>query len=854
MKSPARQQYLDLKQQHPDAILLYRMGDFYEMFDADAEIASKVLGIQLTARSYPRGEGRIPMAGVPHHSVQGYIKRLIEAGYRVALCEQITEAGKGLVERAVVRVFTPGTVVEPEMLQPGENNYLAAVHLGKSNIGLAYVDVTTGEFRATQFSGAAAASDLEAELLRVAPVECLMPDSELEIDLPPRTSRRAVGSAIDPKAGADRLLRHFKVGSLGGFGLADAPAATAAAATVLEYLGDTHRAVLDLLQVIHTYSTERFMVLDRFTRSSLEIVPAAGAAGRPWTLSRVLDRTKTGMGSRRLRSMLGQPLLDRAEIMDRLDAVGAMTRAPMAIRRLAEGLARVGDVERVAGRIVHGKATGGDLTQLRLSLHETEGIKDLLSADIPGLEAIARRLDPCSELSEVIEQSIDLETGGLIKAGYSDELDQMRAAVNGARDAIAAIERDEIAATGIKSLKIGYNKVFGYYIEVSKPGRQNVPDRYVRQQTLINAERYFTRELKEIESTILGAREAAEALEKRLFEGVVEQIRSRHMRLMATAAALADLDVFRSLADVALTNNYVRPELDESSGLTILQGRHPVVEAASPDLAFVPNDCCFDEAQRIIILMGPNMGGKSTMLRMTALIVLMAQVGAFVPAAQARIGIVDRIFSRVGAQDDISAGQSTFMTEMVETANILHHATRKSLLILDEIGRGTSTYDGLAIARAVVEYIHARIGARTLFATHYHELAALEGELDHVRNFHTAVADHEGRIIFLHKIEPGSADRSYGVHVARLAGLPHSVTVRAERILRQLERSANGAKPPPGPQLALFSDPDLAPKSESEAVAIRVLDELLALDLSNTTPLEALERMHRFQEEGRSSR
>ena len=853
MVSPARQQYLNLKHQYEDAILLYRLGDFYEMFDRDAEIASKVLGIQLTARSYPRGEGRIPMAGVPHHSVRSYIKRLVDAGHRVALCEQTSEPGKGLVDRDVVRVYTPGTLIEPDMLQPGENNFLAAVNASKGNLGLAFVDITTGEFRATEFSGPAARVGLEAELLRLDPAECLFLENGYgAIDLPPSIPRGPERRRLDRKLADDLLCRTLRVASLDGFGLHDLPQATMAAATIVDYLQDTNREALDQIALIRTYSTERFMMLDRFTRYSFELIPRAGETKR-WTLLRVLDRTKTGMGARRLRAMIGQPLLDPHDIDARLDQVECLTKASMLVRRLGNNLSEIGDVERIMGRVAQNRSSAGDLRQLRLSLMQVREVRELIQSEGGGLAPVAAALDPCDDVCETIERAIGAEGELGVKRGYSSELDTLRDSISGSREAILAMEKREIEASGIKSLKIGYNKVFGYYIEVGKASADKAPPHYVRLQTLLNVERYFTPEIKDLENRILSATEAASDLERQLLEALVTAVQAQQERIMRTAAAVADLDASRSLADAALAYNYVRPVLDESSHLRIVKGRHPVVEVANTDVAFVPNDCLFDDEGRIVVLMGPNMGGKSTMLRMVALIVLMAQIGSFVPAEEAHIGIVDRIFSRVGAQDDISAGQSTFMTEMVETSNILHHATSTSLLILDEVGRGTSTYDGLAIARAVIEYIHGRIGARTLFATHYHELAALETELDHVRNFHTAVADRDNKVVFLHKVVPGPADRSYGIHVARLAGLPHSVTVRAERILRGLERNANGAKPAAGPQLALFDDPDLIPKSETEEVAVRILDRLLALDLSNTTPLEALERLHQFQEEGRSS-
>ena len=857
MLSPARQQYLELKSENPDAILLYRMGDFYEMFDSDAVRASKILGIQLTARAYPKGEGRIPMAGVPHHSVEGYIKRLLDAGCRVAIGEQVSEPGKGLVDRRIVRVFTPGTIIEPEMLPPAENNYLAAISESGGEFGLAYVDITTGEFAATEFRSGDALTELEAEILRVSPAEILLSESDcgLSVALPARAhpSEGQRGWFLLERA-TDKLLHQLQVGSLSGFGCEDSPLAVSAAGAILAYLEETNQAALTRINRLRTYSTGSFMVLDRFTRSSLELLQAATGDRRSWNLLRVLDHTKTGMGGRLLRSVIGQPLLNVDEINRRLDAVECLVANPLVRGQLASGLSKIGDTERLVTRVCQGKAHPHELVSLALSLEETGRIRELLGAERHVDVLAAGDLDPLSDVAQLIRKAIDPEPGGGIKHGYNAELDSLKEAVKTDRAAIAALERREAEATGIKSLRIGYNKVFGYYFEVRKADVSLVPDRFLRQQTLVNAERFSTPEVKNLESRILGAGEAAEAMEKQLYTDTLLRVSTRSEAILDVARKISWLDVFQSLADVASLNGYVRPRLDAGTTLKIQRGRHPVVEAASTAEAYVPNDCCLDEGMRIIVLTGPNMGGKSTMLRMVALIVLMAQMGSFVPADAAHIGIVDRIFSRVGAQDDISAGQSTFMTEMVETANILHHATPRSLLVLDEIGRGTSTYDGLAIARAVIEYVHSRLHARTLFATHYHELTILQDEFEEVANFHTSVAEEDGAIVFLHQVVPGGSDRSYGIHVARLAGLPHSVTVRAERILRQLERSKNGNRPDlDGRQMALFNDPDLAPKSEVEQVAIRVLDEILALDLGNTTPLEALERLHDFQEKGRSS-
>jgi DNA mismatch repair protein MutS len=845
--SPGRQQYLEMKSRHQDAILMFRMGDFYEMFDADAETAAKLLGIQLTARNYQRGEGRVPMAGVPHHSVHSYIRRLLDGGHRVAVCEQMSPPGKGIVEREVVRVFTPGTLVEPDMLRPEENNYLAAVAAGRDGFGLAHVDVSTGEFRAC---AVATPDALEVELLRVSPVECIVaPDVEatgviIAHSVPAR-------SVLDLKRATRILTDHLHATTLSSYGLDELAEAAIACAQIVEYLGHTNRPVLDLVDSIRVYSPDRFMVIDRYTRASLELMPRPGDGGTRWTLLRVLDRTKTGMGARRLRALVSQPLLERAPIEERLDGVQTFVDQPMLTKRLESELGAVGDIERISARVVQGRASVSDLNHLRASLEAAGAVGETLSRSGP-TAGLTLGIDACPELCGALASALDGEGGVTIKAGYNAELDRFRSLVGDSRAAIAALERKEVEATGIKGLRVGYNKVFGYYFEVGKAAAVNMPERFARHQTLVNAERFLTAELKELEASIASAEDDAQTMERQLFEEIVGRVRACHGRIAATAEAVAVVDVYRSLGAVALAQGYCRPMVDDSANLVITAGRHPVVEVADPAMAFVPNDCMLDDEHRIVVLTGPNMGGKSTMLRTVALIVLMAQIGSFVPAESATVGLVDRVFSRVGAQDDIASGQSTFMTEMIETANILHNATSRSLLILDEIGRGTSTYDGLAIARAVVEFIHARIGARTLFATHYHELASLQQELTQVVNFHTEIAEHEGRVIFLHKITPGSADRSYGIHVARLAGLPHSVTVRADRLLRQLEKSSNGAVP--GPQLGLFIDPDLIPRSGIEDSAIRILDEILALDLSNTTPLEALERLHRFQEEGRSSR
>ncbi len=862
MTSPAHRQYLAIKQRYPDAILLFRMGDFYEMFGEDAETGAQALQITLTSREFARGE-RVAMCGIPHHALQGYLKRFVQHGLKVAICEQLTEAGKGLVERDVVRVVTPGTLVEPALLEAAENNYLAAVHRYRDVFGLAYVDVTTGEFAATEFDGAGAGSALEAELLRLGPSECLVPADDLPLQLVGHVTVHD-DYRFDPDTARALLCRHFAVRSLEGFGLNDMPTATGAAGAIVSYMERTNRSLLGLLSGLRSYQVTSFMTLDRYTRKNLELMESARSGGVRGSLLWVLDRTQTAMGGRLLRRLIGQPLLERDSLNRRLDAVAEFHTAPVMRGQLRQALAPVADLERLAGRICQGVASAHDLLGLRDSLrclHEVAALLHDVSAD--ELCRVRAGLDPCDDIGELVSRALldvgaarerrgstqGLLSDGLIQPGYSAELDQMKGAIKDSREWIARLERVEQERTAIKSLKVGYNKVFGYYIEVSHANQSLVPDNYIRKQTLVNAERFITPELKEHEGRILQAEERITSLERRLFSELLETIAADSARLFTTAEALAYLDVYRSLADVAGQHGYVRPDLAEDDRLEILEGRHPVVEVSLEEQGFIPNDCLLDgHDHQILLITGPNMGGKSTYLRQVALIVLMAQVGSFVPANRARIGMVDRIFTRVGAQDDIAAGQSTFMVEMVETANILNHATAHSLLVLDEVGRGTSTYDGLAIARAVVEYVHDRVGARTLFATHYHELTALSDRFPRIHNANAAVAEDGKEVVFLHRIVPGGADRSYGIHVARLAGLPLEVTERAEEALHDLEERSrqNGHRPrrSRSQQLGLFGE-------VAEGVAAQVLDDLLALDVTGITPIEALTRLHELQQKGR---
>jgi DNA mismatch repair protein MutS len=857
VSSPAHRQYLAIKGRYPDAILLFRMGDFYEMFGEDAEVGAKALQITLTSREFARGD-RVAMAGIPHHALQTYLKRFVDQGFKVAICEQLTEPGKGLVERDVVRVVTPGTLIEPGLLEEGRNNYLAAVNLRRNAYGLAFVDVTTGEFAVTELGGPGAREAIETEVLRLDPAECLVSSEDVEISLPGHLTVHD-GYQFDSDTAHNALCRHFGVASLEGFGCEDLPAGVGAAGAVLSYVGQSNRSLVGLLASLRTYSPSSHMTLDRYTLRNLELLESTRSGEVRGSLLWVLDRTETAMGARLLRRVAGQPLLEVDSLNGRLDAVEELVELPTLRARIRSAMSHLADLERLTGRVCQGAASAHDLIGLAASLRTLPEIAELVNDASAGeLRRAHDGIDPCEEIAEEIERAIVPPAGkkvegplgdGLIRDGYSAELDELKGSIRESREWIAGLEAVESETTGIKSLKVGYNKVFGYYIEISNSNRVTVPDRFVRKQTLVNAERYITPELKEHESRILQAEERISSLERKLFLQLLEHIATHREQLFSTAGAISWLDLYRSLADVAGAHRYVRPQLDDGDVIEIEGGRHPVVEITLRDTGFIPNDCRLDcDREQILLITGPNMGGKSTYLRQVALIVLMAQIGSFVPADRASIGLVDRIFTRVGAQDDIAAGQSTFMVEMLETANILNHATRRSLLVLDEVGRGTSTYDGLAIARAVLEHIHERLGARTLFATHYHELTALADRLPRVHNAHAAVTEEGTDVVFLHRIAPGGADRSYGIHVARLAGLPAEVTRRAEEALLDLE-SSNGheargrRRPVDNGQLSLFAEP---------GPAKQVLDELLRLDLQSMTPLEALSRLFELQETVRS--
>ena len=863
-----RQQYLAIKKQFPGTIVLFRLGDFYESFDEDAKIVAQVCDVVLTSR--PVGKNlRVPLAGVPYHAVEGYIAKLIAAGYKVALAEQQgTEPIKGLVPRDVRRVITPGTLVEPGLLEEKRNNYLAALVRADDRVGLAYADITTGEFATTELSGEGLNTRLREELGRIGPSELLIPEDSVakngeEAALCSCPLSPLPGWRFEPATARQALLDHFGVASLEGYGCERLPLATAAAGAIIQYLRETQRGAVGQIVELHTYSTAEYMALDEATRRNLELTQTIRGGTTKGSLLGVLDTTRTAMGARLLRRWLNQPLLKLTPLQARLNAVEAWTRDTPRRTEIREILRQVGDLERLINRVMGRTATPRDVVGVRKALEQVPRIRSLAQEVMghtdsePGPENAPRQdtgafqVDPCDDVVTLIAAAITdtppttLSAGDVIRPGFSAELDSIVTAARDAKTWIANLERTERERTGIKSLKVGYNKVFGYYIEVTNANRGAVPAHYLRKQTLVGAERYITPELKEYESLILNAEDRILDLETQLFRQVCEQVASAAPRILATARTLAELDVYTSLAEVAVNNRYVRPELAEDGRLEIKVGRHPVVELTLRDEPFVPNDLHLSPEESIIVLTGPNMAGKSTFLRQVALIVLMAQIGSFVPADAAHIGLVDRIFTRIGAQDEISAGQSTFMVEMIETANILHHATPRSLLILDEIGRGTSTYDGMSIAWAVVEYIHnhPRLGAKTLFATHYHELTELAKTLPRLRNYNVAVREEEERVVFLRKIVPGGADRSYGIHVAKLAGLPRTVIQRAEEVLRELERSreakARRAVVPPPVQLSLFGQPSALEQ------------ELAALDVLSMSPLDALNKLYELSQKAR---
>jgi DNA mismatch repair protein MutS len=843
--TPIRQQYLEIKRQYPNTILLFRLGDFYETFDEDAEITSRELDIVLTSR--PIGKGlRAPLAGIPYHAIENYLSRLIEKGYHVAICEQVgDQPAKGIFPRKVVRVVTPGTIVEPGLLQSDSNNFLAAIVLEDGRAGVAYADITTGEFAVTELDSSSDFSQVRAELTRLHPAETVYPDNRIIPDGLPGHLTTFPSWRFEPGKCRETLLSHFGASTLDGFGLQGLPLAIRAAGGILQYITETENAALSLLTGLRVYSLNEFMTLDAATRRNLELAETLRGEVKGSLLG-VLDATITPMGKRLIRQWVNQPLLQANLIHARQDGVEFFFKKAMVRAELRNMLKQIQDLERLSNRVLSGHAQPRDLVALRETLQHLPMIIELFGSDIDSAVLPLKKLDPCDEELALIKSAITddppatLQNTGIIRSNFSAELDGVIEASRHAREWINNLEPTERERTGIKSLKVGYNKVFGYFIEVSHANSSVVPPDYIRKQTLVNAERYITPEMKEYETLVLNAEERIREIELRLFREICATLSKSSGRLLKTAHAVAALDVLSSLAETAALGGYIRPEVQETDVLDIREGRHPVVEHSLPDRRYIPNDITFESGEVIRVITGPNMSGKSTYLRQAALIVLMAQIGSFVPAASARIGLVDRIFTRIGAQDEIHAGQSTFMVEMIEVANILHHATNRSLLILDEIGRGTSTYDGVSIAWAVVEYIHnhPHLRAKTLFATHYHELTQLADLLPGVRNYNVAVTEADDNVVFLHKIIPGGADRSYGIHVAQLAGLPRPVIQRATEIMAELEKSSGQAvhiNPHAVQQIALF--PETNP----------LLEELKQLDVNSFSPIEALNKMFEWQ-------
>jgi DNA mismatch repair protein MutS len=851
-ETPLRRQYLRVKQRYPEAIVFFRLGDFYETFDEDARTTSRELEIVLTSREMGKGV-KVPLAGIPYHALENYLSRLISRGYKVAICEQLSPPGKGLVERDVIRVVTPGTVIEPGMLTEKNNNYLVCVVTKRGGAGIAYVDITTGEFAVTQLPEALAAN----EISRLSPAELIMPRS----DGFPANSFRNVSPMDDYYFEQDvaekSLLDHFGVSSLEGYGCAGMPLAVSAAGAIIGYLKENQKAALSLLTHLTTYSTQSYMTLDSHTSSNLELFSSLRWGAAQGSLLSAIDLTKTSMGGRLLKRFLGQPLLDVDELEQRQDAVEWFNGNTLSRSSVISLLKDVPDMERIINRIRSGSASPRDLVALKAGLEKLAEVHFALTEN-SAPSGLIDDLKLCPDVIDLVGQAIadqpaaNFDNGGVIRQGFSEELDSVRLISTDARTFLAGLEKREKERTGIKSLKLGYNRVFGYYIEVSTSNLGSVPADYIRRQTLANGERFYTPQLKEYESTILNARDRMVELEKSIFTQICGQVAAFGERVLCSAGALANADVFSSLAEVAARHSYVKPSLNGGNGISIKGGRHPVVEQALGKGSFIPNDTFLsNKDNQLVVLTGPNMAGKSTYLKQVALIVLMAQIGSFVPADEAEIGIVDRIFTRIGAQEDIAAGQSTFMVEMIEVANILNNATSKSLLILDEVGRGTSTYDGLSIAWAVIEYIHnnTRLRSKTLFATHYHELVELAGSLPHVKNYNMAVTEDEGKVVFLRKVVPGGADKSYGIHVAQLAGLPKVVIHRAEEILKileaeRLETRESGKSGPSSDQplqLSIFG-------GESQ-----VEEEIRALDVDSMSPIEAINKLYELKNKAEKS-
>ncbi len=889
-RTPLMRQYYKIKERHPKAILLFRMGDFYESFDDDAKTVSRLLGITLTERNNGDADD-VPMAGFPHHALDSHLPKLIRSGLRVAICEQVEDAddssGK-VVDRDVVEVVTPGVSFHDQLLNPKQSNFLAALHFGtgrdKDRIGFSFIDATTGEFSVTE----AGLDQLQDLIQTVAPSEVIVDKRKTErlqqhLREVPFTVTEQEDWVFKYDFAYQTLLEHFETHSLKGFGVDDMDLGVVASGAALHYLGETQKGALPHVRKIKRYSKDEHIALDPETKRNLELVQSIQDDGHEGTLVSILDETETPMGGRRLRAWLVRPLRDVGRIRHRLDAVEACVDDRTLRDDLREELNQMGDLERLAGKVATGRAAPGDLIAIKHTLRRLPNVLGLLTdADSDALGAIEDDLRSCPEMVDRIQSALvddppaKISEGGLIRDGYSEELDELRTIAQEGKDWVANLETEESERTDIPSLKVGFNKVFGYYIEVTNTHADKVPEDYIRKQTLVDSERYVTPELKEMEEKILTAEEKIETLEQELFNELRSQIAQQTGILQENAELLAHLDCFAGLAEVAEQHDYTRPSVDDGLTIDIEEGRHPVVEQTlPPGDPFIPNDMALDpDDEQVLIITGPNMAGKSVALRQVGLIVLLAQVGSFVPAEAAQIGVVDRIFTRVGASDNLAAGESTFLVEMNEAANILNNATARSLILFDEVGRGTSTFDGLSIAWAIVEYLHERpeVAARTLFATHYHELNAMADRLERVHNYRIQVSEHEGEIVFLRKLIPGGADHSYGIEVAKMAGLPDAVIARAREVLQNLESQhlevgadeADGAPsedPPSGDgvrakkgeadavpdledsqanQMHLFGQPDPA--------AEEIKEMLGEIDPNRITPVEALMKLAEMKE------
>ena len=867
--TPMMKQYMETKSQYQDCILFYRLGDFYEMFFEDALTASRELEITLTGKNCGQEE-KAPMCGVPYHAVEGYLNRLVAKGYKVAICEQVEDpkTTKGIVKREVVRIVTPGTNLDTQALDETKNNYIMCIVYIADRYGVSVADISTGDYFVTEIPDSAKLLD---EIYRFSPSEIICNEAFYMSGVDMDGMKDRLGITIysleswyfDDEVCRKKLLEHFEVSSFAGLGLADYDCGIISAGALLQYLLETQKNSLSNLTHITPYAAGKFMMIDSSTRRNLELCETLREKQKRGSLLWVLDKTKTAMGARTLRKYVEQPLIDKTEIIRRLDAVQELKEQAISREEIREYLSPVYDLERLITKIAYGSANPRDLTAFRSSLEMLPALLYILQemkAEL--LKDLAVDLDPLEDLCILVKKAIRedppiaMKEGNIINDGYNEEVDKLRRAKSDGKDWLAKLENDEREKTGIKNLKIKYNKVFGYYLEVTNSYKEMVPEYYTRKQTLANAERYITPELKELEDMILGAEDKLYALEYELYSEVRDLIASQIERIQKTAKAVAALDAFASLALVAERNNYVRPKINEKGVIDIKEGRHPVVERMIPNEMFISNDTYLDDKKhRISIITGPNMAGKSTYMRQTALIALMAQIGSFVPAKSANIGLSDRIFTRVGASDDLASGQSTFMVEMTEVANILRNATSKSLLILDEIGRGTSTFDGLSIAWAVIEYISDSrlLGAKTLFATHYHELTELEGKIDNVNNYCIAVKEKGDDIVFLRKIVKGGADKSYGIQVAKLAGVPELVIGRAKEIVEDItarvsEIASKERVVKKKPKVKKYDDVDIAQMSLFDTVKDDdVLEELKNLDVGNMTPIDALNTIYRLQ-------